>query len=362
MRWKRSDEIDLGLIADVNERWWQNALGRPVIRAVFTDDTALSGQGYAPKNFLPNYDWSLSAAEALRQEYRATTAARYLGDGFPLQWMNFGPGVLAAMVGGEGHSAPETVWFEPGKFAGLELADFHIEFNPDSPWAQRLAAMYRAATALQPELPCILGMSDLGGVFDVLASLRGTETLLMDLFDAPDEVTRLLAEEGEAWRAAYEYFDALIRAEKADGPVSCWAGILSPRRCYMLQSDFSYMISPEMFADFTAPELAKQCRFLDHAFYHLDGKAQLLHLPHLFAIPNLNGIQWIPGDGAPPQCEWPEVLDAIEDAGLKLQLLGGIDNVEPALRRMKHPERAHVVLSVGRDELARAERLVADFS
>lgn len=184
----------------------------------------------------------------------------------------------------------------------------------------------------------------------------------MDLIDSPDEVKRLLAEEGEAWRAAYSCFDGLSRAGSQANAVSCWAGILSPRRCYMLQSDFSYMISPEMFAEFTAPELILNCRFLDHAFYHLDGKKQLAHLPQLLSMPGLAGIQWIPGDGEPPQCEWPEVLEAIEEAGLKLQLLGSLKNVETALRRMKRPELAHVLLRISPDERERTERLIRDFS
>ena len=79
-------------------------------------------------------------------------------------------------------------------------------------------------------------------------------------------------------------------------------------------------------------------------------------------MPGLHGIQWIPGDGQPPQCDWPEVLAAIEAAGVKLQLLGNAAQVEKALRRMKHPERAHVLLYVEPDERERVGRLIADFS
>lgn len=363
MFWKHAADVDFAGIVAAHELWWQGKLNRPVIQAVLIDTAAAMTNGLASKSFLPRYGNSVNADELLQREYAfTTTVERYACDGYPLQWMNFGPGVLAALVGGEGHCSTNTVWFDGGRLAGRELSELHIRFDPDAPWSQWLASLYRSAAEHQAERPCVLGMTDLGGVLDVLASLRGTENLLMDLIDSPDEVKRLLAEEGEAWRAAYSCFDGLSRAGSQANAVSCWAGILSPRRCYMLQSDFSYMISPEMFAEFTAPELILNCRFLDHAFYHLDGKKQLAHLPQLLSMPGLAGIQWIPGDGEPPQCEWPEVLEAIEEAGLKLQLLGSLKNVETALRRMKRPELAHVLLRISPDERERTERLIRDFS
>lgn len=354
-------EVNLEKIVADNDKWWRGELGRPIFNAVLQDDAAgVSGQGYSPRRFLPQYPRDTPAATIIDAEYARLSGQRYLADGFPLCWMNFGPGVLAAMVGGEGRAAAETVWFEPGKFAGQELADMKISFDPQTDWARWLTELYEEAVGRAAKLPVVLGMTDLGGGLDVLASLRGSEQLLIDLFDAPEEVKRLAAEEGAAWIAAYEHF-AAITGRAAPAAYSCWAGILSSRPCYMLQSDFSYMISPDMFAEFVRPELAKSSAYLAHSFYHLDGKGQLGHLPHLFSIPGLRGIQWIPGDGQPPQYQWPELLAAIEDAGFMLQLLGSIDNVEPALRLLKHPERAQVWMGVKPGETARCERFLGDF-
>ena len=68
----------------------------------------------------------------------------------------------------------------------------------------------------------------------------------------------------------------------------------------MLQSDFSYMISPRMFERLILPDLTACCEALEYAFYHLDGKGEIKHLDMLLSIERLRGIQWIPGDGAPP--------------------------------------------------------------
>jgi hypothetical protein len=83
----------------------------------------------------------------------------------------------------------------------------------------------------------------------------------------------------------------------------------------MLQSDFSYMISPRMFQHFVLPSLTSWCDALDYAFYHLDGPGQVKHLDVLLSIPRLRGIQWVPGEGRPPAHEWLPLLRRVRDAG-----------------------------------------------
>ncbi len=354
---KSFQEVDLAAITASNEAWWKGELGRPIFHCVVHPPApALSGNGYAPRNFLPLYPRQMPVQQILEEHLAQMRAFQYLGDGFPLMWMNFGAGVLAAMVGGEGMAAKETVWFSPGVFKDKDLEEIAIRFNPETDWAKWLADFYQTADQMFEGTPMVAGMTDLGGVLDVLASLRGTQNLLMDLLDSPDEIKRLVREERIAWLEAYRHFDAMRR-----GPRSCWAAIMGAGPTYMLQSDFSYMISPDMFAEFVQPELQALADELDHSFYHLDGKNQLGHIPHLAQIRGLGGIQWIPGDGQPPQREWPEVLSDIEDRGMKLQLLGTLDNVEPALRALKHPENVHAWLRVSPDEIERAQRLMADF-
>ena len=82
----------------------------------------------------------------------------------------------------------------------------------------------------------------------------------------------------------------------------------------MLQCDFAYMISSNMFERFVVPDLVALCDHLEHGFYHLDGKGQIPHLDLLLDIPRLWGVQWIPGSGNPPAEQWPEVLKRIIDA------------------------------------------------
>ena len=91
----------------------------------------------------------------------------------------------------------------------------------------------------------------------------------------------------------------------------------------MLQCDFSYMISPRMFERFVLPEIRATCQRLPRAFYHLDGVGQIHHLDHLLSIAELDGVQWVPGDGKPDCAHWPEIYRKVHAAGKKIQVFNG---------------------------------------
>ena len=177
-----------------------------------------------------------------------------------------------------------------------------------------------------------VGHTDLGGNFDILAALRTTEKLLFELVDAVDEVTRLLSQITQLWLRYYDELDDIIHL--GGRGTTPWATIWSPGRCYMLQCDFSYMISPRMFEHFVLPDLAACCQALDHTCYHLDGKGQIVHLDMLLSLERLGGIQWIPGDGQPPPEEWLPLLKRIRDSGKLCQLYVGPQGAMTIVREL----------------------------
>jgi 5-methyltetrahydrofolate--homocysteine methyltransferase len=133
-------------------------------------------------------------------------------------------------------------------------------------------------------------------------------------------VERLTWEAHEVWHRIYNEINAII-APVTPG-YSDWSTILSTQPTYILQCDFSYMISPKMFKEFVLPELAATCRRLPHSIYHLDGVGEIPHLPQILSIPELGGVQWIPGDGKPDCAQWPEIYQSISRAGKRMQVLG----------------------------------------
>ena len=203
--------------------------------------------------------------------------------------------------------------------AGQEtpIADLDLAFDAENVWLRRVKALTAAFVERYGGMLQV-GQTDLGGNLDILASLRTTSGLLFDVTEQPDEVHRLVQRTTELWLRYYDELDAIIRPT-CRGTTS-WAPIWSTGKTYMLQCDFSYMISPRMFERFVLPDLVACCDHLDHGFYHLDGKGEIPHLDMLLAIPRLRGIQWIPGDGQPTPDQWLPLLKRIRDGGKLCQV------------------------------------------
>ena len=267
------------------------------------------------------------------QAWMAST--HYAGEAYPHLWVNIGPGIAATYVGSEPTFAETTVWF--GRNAHMEWDEIEaIQFDPDNRWWNATKRLVAAAAACGKGR-YITGMTDLGGVLDILASLRGTMNLLTDLVDQPDRVVRATDMLANLWHRYYDELDQLI-APSQEG-TSAWMGIWCPSRWYPIQCDFSAMISPGMFAEFVLPSLREQCRRLDHTIYHWDGPGQIPHLDHLLGIAELDGIQWTPGEGNPDLADpvWFPLYRRILDAGKRLVLLGMAPGaIEGFLRQIPH--------------------------
>ena len=291
--------------------WWNHDIRRPMLIAVSTEPTHRvrppwwGGLGQIPHSV---------PAEAIAAEaWDDVSRTLHNGDAWPRFWVNYGPGIGAAFLGGEVEPAQNTVWFVQGeeKF----LAALRGVTNPQ----EKRKAIGRAF------IECFagraqVGFTDIGGNLDIAASLRDTMALLMDCADDPDAVGELCRRITPLWLRYYNEQHALIGP--AGRGTSAWAPLWSPGRTYMLQSDFSYMIGPDQFEQWVLPDVAACCSELDHGFYHLDGKGQIPHLDHLLSVPGLKGVQWIPGDGQPESADpiWWPMLKRIRDAGKMVQI------------------------------------------
>lgn len=255
------------------------------------------------------------ATEVIAQYTRLLNAMRWYGDAWPGWWPNFGPGVVAAFLGAQLHAVPDTVWFDLP--APIDLSTWQPALDDQNPWWRRVQELTLMAREVWGDAVNIRH-TDLGGNLDVLASLRGTQQLLLDVLEAPEAVERAAQAITRAWLQYYDQLDAIIQPLGRGS--AAWAPVWAPRRFYMLQSDFTYMISPRLFERFVLPDLAACCEALDYPFYHLDGKGQIPHLDLLLSLKKLRGIQWVAGDGAPPPEEWLSLLNRIRDAGKLCQV------------------------------------------
>lgn len=345
-------------VAESHGKWWDGDLKRPVIQITLrnANDPGRIKPALEPKSFTSHYPNDVTAKDIIDCFDYSLSSNEFLGDAFPAFWVNFGPGVMAAFSGCELQNNEFTTWFHPSE--DREAKDISIGYNAESPILKRVLAIYEAGLdrwdgAVQ------LSMTDLGGSLDVVSSFRPPEGLLMDLYDDPESVKRLNWEVHGAW---FKYFDAINKLLQPSNPgYTAWAPIFSKESYYMLQCDFSYMIGPDMFDEFVRPELTESCRKLTHPFYHLDGPGELPHLDSLLEMEELAGVQWVPGDGAPPCGEWPEVYRKIRDAGKRMQVVGSMKDFDAIAEQLGSAEGLFISLQMDASRRATAEAFLAKY-
>jgi 5-methyltetrahydrofolate--homocysteine methyltransferase len=309
-------EADWERMARTWSAWWAGELSRPIVMIEGYANDADASRFQFANSFIPFRFPLGSSVDAVVDHFQTELEARrYFGDAWPRWWPNFGPGIAAGFLGANVIPFPDTVWFEPDQ--APPIASVHPDFDATNAWWRYVYEVTRRAVARWNGHVCV-GLTDLGGNLDLIASLCTTEQLLYDLLDHPAEVARLCATITRLWQRYYDELDAVIAPMRRGS--TPWAPIWSPGRTYMLQSDFAYMISPQMFETYVLPDLEACCASLDHAFYHLDGSGQIVHLDLLLSLENLHGIQWIPGAGAPPPEEWLSLLQRIRACGKLCQL------------------------------------------
>ncbi|MFA7344369.1 MAG: hypothetical protein WC003_08705 [Terrimicrobiaceae bacterium] len=307
--------------------WWNHELDRPMLVAA---GTVLAGRpapawwkGCGETGKLAHDIPAEAVAEEIWNDIRRIPLA---GDAWPRFWINFGPGIAAAFVGGDAHPTKDSMWFYPGIWKDKPLREIRPAYDADNRWWRRVRDLTRACAAVFDGCAQV-GFTDIGGGLDIAASLRETQPLLLDCMDDPDGVGELCRLITPLWLRYYEELAAEI--VPAGRGTSAWTPLWSPGRTCTMQCDFSYMIGPDQFAEWVVPDLAACCARLDHGFYHLDGKGQIPHLDHLLDIPGLKGVQWIPGDGQPHAADpaWWPLLKRIRDAGKLVQIYSPADAV-----------------------------------
>jgi 5-methyltetrahydrofolate--homocysteine methyltransferase len=299
-------------------RWWDGASDRPMLHVTARREPDRSPSRLAAKDFLSQHGLDVDPEDIADAHDFHLSCTEFLADAFPNAWLNFGAGVLAAYCGCQLQCDAHTTWFFPRR--EVAARDLHMAFDPENRWFRRTRDLARAF-ANRWRGGVMVGMTDLGGASDVASSFLTGERMLLDLYDAPGEIQRLMWETHALWWHAFREIDRECRASNPG--YSCWTPIFSEKPYYMLQSDFCYMIGPEMFDTFVRPELVASCRQLPNSFYHLDGVGELPHLDSLLAIAELKGIQWVQGDGKGGPMQWLDVYRRILDAGKLLQITGG---------------------------------------
>jgi 5-methyltetrahydrofolate--homocysteine methyltransferase len=175
-------------------------------------------------------------------------------------------------------------------------------------------------------LECFMGLPDLNGPTEVLSGLRNPEKMCMDLIMAPEKVLTAARQVQDAWYTAWEECSAIA---SPFGTCSSFMGIWSDIPATDLQSDFSSLISPEMFNEFIYPFVREQAERIPRTVFHLDGPDMIRHLDTLLGDENINAIQWVYGAGGGKATDWIDLMRRIQDGGKALFVYCEEDEVLP---------------------------------
>jgi hypothetical protein len=149
----------------------------------------------------------------------------------------------------------------------------------------------------------------------------------------PDGVKKAAKRTTEMWMQGFNDINKIVEKTGNKGGIG-WAGIWAPGTTFPIQEDFSYMISKEMFDDFSLPHIIEMVDAMDYAFYHLDGKGSIQHLDSLLQIENLKAIQWQPGAGNESLPQWYELIQKILNAGKSVQLFCKPEEIDDLVKNV----------------------------
>ncbi len=264
----------------------------------------------------------------------------FLGDSLPIVCPSPGPAGMPAFYNRHLNINQDgRCWNKPA------IADFTdiewLSFDWDSPWLNRLRIL-TAACLHTGAGRFITGLSNWLVGADCLASILGYQQFATALVQESDWVRKVLDRFWVDFERLYLEFHTKLAV--AGQPGTTWVPLLSDGRYYVIANDFSAVISTRMYREFFLEGVMRECRFLDHSVYHLDGPDAVRHLDAILEVEKLDGIHFIPSPMDAAFMRWTDVYKRIQAAGKCLIVNCNLDEVDAISRTLK-PEG--LLLNVG---------------
>jgi len=247
-------------------------------------------------------------------------------------WNGGYPGhtAIPTFLGCSVHLDTRTGWWDP-ILPDEELKFSHLKINEKHPdYVFSIELLRRGVREAKGK--GLVSIGAFGGCGDTLAALRGTEKLLFDCVDRPQQVMEAELFLMDMWCQHYEKMFRII--SEVDEGSTCWFPLWAPGKFYAVQNDFAYNISPKMFEKIFLAAIEKQVNFLDYSIYHVDGVGNFKHLDILLEIPGLQAIQILPGAGKPSPLHFIDILKKVQKAGKNLHISIHCSEVKDALDKL----------------------------
>jgi 5-methyltetrahydrofolate--homocysteine methyltransferase len=179
---------------------------------------------------------------------------------------------LEAMLGIPAQVGNESIWVKEGGFDYRDTGKLNL--SKDNPWRKRYLEF---VSALQDRYGdrYPVGQPILRGTSDMVAALRGTQQMIFDLYDHPQEFQRLA-------RACTDFFICLVKDQLAitkpfqGGYVVEQFTLWAPDGIVRMQEDASALFSPDLYVKYLQEEDWRIASAFPYDVIHLHSSS--LHL------------------------------------------------------------------------------------
>jgi len=235
---------------------------------------------------------------------------------------------LEAMLGISTKVGNESVWAKEG---GFDYRDTDkLDFSRDNPWRKKYLEF---VSALQDRYGdrYPVGQPILRGPSDMVAALRGSQQMIFDLYDSPEEFRRL------AW-ACTEFFIGLVKDQLAITKpfhggyeveqFTLWA----PEGIVRMQEDASALFSPNLYVQYLQEEDRRIAASFPYDVLHLHSSS--LHLLDRFVdVEPQKCIEINKDQGGWGVPRMLPLFKSVQSRGRKLMIRGKLDQADLNLLR-----------------------------
>lgn len=300
----------------------------------------ISADQLSPEEFFSDYDRIATYFDRVEDD-----VIRAVAPVPPFPW-------LEAILGCRLQIGDESIWVEEGGFDYAALND--LDLSADNPWRKKYLSFAQALSErYRGRFP--VGQPILRGVSDMIAALRGTTTMVTDLYDWPEQYHRL-------GRMCSNLLLELIQEQHAvTGPFqggyqieqfNLWA----PGKTIRIQEDASSLFSPNLYAKYLQEEDRRLAAAFPYNLIHLHASSLFL-LEQILEIKELRCIQ-INKDvgGSTIEKELP-YFERVQAEGKRLLIRGKLDRDDlVSLRKHLSPNGLYLQVVVETVEETRAMR------
>ena len=216
--------------------------------------------------------------------------------------------------------------------------------NDNNQWYKRIVNVTEKAAELsQGEYS--VNITDLGGILDILVSFLSFKDIIVSMRRNPGLIDTCRAIIMDKWHILYDDLCAVL--DKYNLGCNAWLNVWCPKHWYPIQCDISASLSPKLFKRFVLPDLKEQTERMDYCIYHWDGPDQLKYADEILSLPNLTGVQWVPGVNKPEMGadEWMPLYRKIQSAG-KVSVLDSPQHMAKLYRELD-PHLLYVMGNMG---------------